>query len=44
MSLIDSPDLKTGFFLGLGLLAAMLLLGLVQSAYAKARGGRTGGG
>jgi len=44
MSLVDKPDLKTGFWIGLGLLGAFLLLALVQAAYYRAKGARAGGG
>jgi len=43
VSLVDKPDLKTGFWVGLGLLGAFLLLGLVQAAYYRAKG-RAGAG
>lgn len=38
MSVIDKPDLKTGFWLGLGLLGAFLVVGLAQAAYYRAKG------
>jgi hypothetical protein len=43
MAFIDKPDLKTGFWVGLGLLGAFLVLGLLQAAYYRARGRASGG-
>jgi hypothetical protein len=37
MSFVDKPDLKTGFWVGLGVLGAFLVLSLAMSAYYKAR-------
>lgn len=38
MSFVDKPDLKSGFWLGLGLLGAFVLLGVIQAAYYRAKG------
>jgi hypothetical protein len=37
MAFTDKGDLKTGFWLGLGLIGAFLVLGVVQAAYYRAR-------
>lgn len=42
MSFVDKPDLKTGFWVGLGLLGAFTVLGILQALYYRAKG-RAGG-
>lgn len=37
MAFIDKGDLKTGFWLGLGVIGALIALGFVQAAYFRAR-------
>ena len=35
MAFVDKPDLKTGFWIGAGVLLAMIVLGLVQHTIGK---------
>lgn len=37
MSFIDTPDLKTGFWVGLGVALAFLVLAILQLVFYKAR-------
>lgn len=40
MSFIDKPELKTGFWLGLGFLLALLVLGIIRALFYRATAGR----
>lgn len=44
MSFIDKPDLKQGFWLGLGVLLAFLFIGLVRFSIAAVAHRRSGNG
>jgi hypothetical protein len=38
VAIVDKPDLKTGFWVGLGLVGAFIVWGLVSALMARARG------
>lgn len=42
MAAVDTGDLKTGFWLGLGLIGALIAWGLVSLFLARLRGARDG--